>query len=630
MARQELILDRYRVKKKAGSGGYASVYHAYDTKLKRDVAIKVIELSESDVARARLLAMEVQLRGEMDVAADAGADIAIDNAAAAAGADIDEDDLFDHIPGLQEARMVAHLSDANIVTVYDCVLQDATAYVIMEYVEGKTLAQIMEESGDQMTLDVVAAVFQSVAHALEVAHASDVLHLDIKPDNVMVDSRGVVKVTDFGLATLLDASGHGTAGGGTIGYMPLEQMRQEALDARTDQWALASLLYEMLAGENPFFADSLVLAEAAIEEAELVLPSLCWDDMDTGMDDVVFKALDLEPASRYATVSRFAEAMAPYLGDAAEGKKQLARLVSGEAPDVLASADAPAQPAVPLIELVSDRMAMVAVRLASLAGALAIAAFSLVNIHVVEGSAWGVATDALPVFGGFLLAVAVATIVRPHAGALAALVMLSAACLANGAYVPGVLVLLGGAAWWWLIGRSDDVQPCLVLLQPLFGAVGFGAISPMLAGCFLTVGRAVITAAFSVLLAAVFASLGSHDLMGWNAVVNMRFAGMDVQAVFFQVVVSPQTWCVAASWVLAAAVTSLFCVRQSRAFDVAGACLGAVILVAGACLGAAVVSTDTSLLPTVAAFVGALLPGVVGISMAALGVADRARWEEEE
>ena len=200
----------------------------------------------------------------------------------------DELDLFEHIPGLEEARSVAKLSDTNIVTVYDCAVEGSSAYVIMEYVEGKTLAQIIDEVDDDITLDVVAAVFSAVSHALEVAHGEHTLHLDIKPENVIVNGKGQAKVADFGLAALMDATGSGTTGGGTIGYMPLEQMRQEPLDVRTDEWALASLTYEMLTGSNPFFADDLDAAEEAIEEAELVLPSLCWDELDAEADEVMF------------------------------------------------------------------------------------------------------------------------------------------------------------------------------------------------------------------------------------------------------------------------------------------------------------------------------------------------------
>lgn len=235
---------------------------------------------------------------------------------------------LDTVPGLEEARTAAHLNDANIVTVYDCVVEGDMAYVIMEYVEGKTLARLIRELGDDVTLDMVSAVFSSVAHALEVAHKANVLHLDIKPENVIVNKEGVVKVTDFGLSTLMDGSGQGKTGGGTIGYMPLEQMRRQPLDVRTDEWALASLTYEMLTGSNPFRARTLSEAETAIEDAEIILPSRCWDGMDEEVDDVMFTALSPDAVGRYETVPEFARLLAPLLANPKEGSKQLGRAVA--------------------------------------------------------------------------------------------------------------------------------------------------------------------------------------------------------------------------------------------------------------------------------------------------------------
>ena len=145
-----------------------------------------------------------------------------------------------------------------------------------------------------------------------------------------MNGKGQAKVADFGLAALMDATGSGTTGGGTIGYMPLEQMRQEPLDVRTDEWALASLTYEMLTGSNPFFADDLDAAEEAIEEAELVLPSLCWDELDAEADEVMFAALDPDMDERYEDVAAFAAALSPYLGNAKKGKRVLADIVNGK------------------------------------------------------------------------------------------------------------------------------------------------------------------------------------------------------------------------------------------------------------------------------------------------------------
>ena len=260
-----------------------------------------------------------------------------------------------HLPGLDEARTAAKLQDTRIVSVFDFEVRGQIAYLIMEYVEGITLTRLLADYEDFLTLDVVAAVFDAVAGALSVAHKAGVLHLDIKPDNILINANGQAKVTDFGLATLADASGTGLAGGGTIGYMPLEQMRREPLDARTDEWSLASVAYEMLTGENPFHASSLAEAEKAIEGAELVLPSLCWDGIDEQVDDVIFYALDPDRDRRYASVRDFAEELDKFLGDATAGKRQLAAIVEDalgmyedegdDAEDAVAEERGPSRPA---------------------------------------------------------------------------------------------------------------------------------------------------------------------------------------------------------------------------------------------------------------------------------------------
>ena len=345
MARnRQLILDRYRPIAEAGTGGFGTVQVAWDTRIQRKVAIKCIGLDEVDATRVA--------SGDPSDAADPfdargstwKADP--DDLDSPTFSDDDETALFDQmgrsvsmfsddpsarslarVPGLDEARTAALLSDANIVTVYDFEVQGSTAYLIMEYVDGITLSELLERFDDRLSLNVVAAVFAAVSHALEVAHDNQVLHLDIKPDNVLINRQGQVKVTDFGLAVLAGTSGFGAAGGGTIGYMPLEQMRQESLDARCDEWALASVTYEMLAGENPFLAPDLVRAEAAIEDAELVLPSLCWEELDPAVDDVIFCALDPDREERYDNVAEFAEEMEPFLGDPKRGARELAAIV---------------------------------------------------------------------------------------------------------------------------------------------------------------------------------------------------------------------------------------------------------------------------------------------------------------
>ena len=361
-----LILDRYELLGTAGEGGFGTVQIAWDPRIQRKVAIKTIRLTELDAYRANLpgaQAVSVRanptadrwhgatpwneyLEGEANgyggyledglafsSAPDAldafGRPGALDGPDAPGAFDMPEQvTSLSHLPGLDEARTAAKLSDPRIVTVYDFEVRVRTAYLIMEYVEGITLTRLLADYPDFLTLDMVAAVFDAMAGALAVAHKAGVLHLDIKPDNIIINTQGQAKVTDFGLATLADASGAGTTGGGTIGYMPLEQMRREHLDARTDEWSLAAVTYEMLTGDNPFRVASLDQAEAAIEDAELVLPSLCWNGLDEQVDDVVFYALDPDREERYASVADFAEEMQKFLGDAENGRDQLSLVVA--------------------------------------------------------------------------------------------------------------------------------------------------------------------------------------------------------------------------------------------------------------------------------------------------------------
>ena len=803
MARSPLILDRYRVIDQAGSGGYGTVVHAFDTHLKRDVAIKCIELSEDELAAARLEALEARMAADLEEveagasgaetgvagrnagpgavsAAGAGmgataGDPAGSSSAAAfpadpdflaarderrrrrsatavsrcaaegvppwedwddfgdpdddsvdvAGADDfdaeaaedewgdslipwnasttdfagrrrgparltgrvsrktrhapevlyepqtvveeapdatgatpdaesvdvrhlrgvrasrviaeepepdaeDELDLFEHIPGLEEARSVAKLSDTNIVTVYDCAVEGSSAYVIMEYVEGKTLAQIIDEVDDDITLDVVAAVFSAVSHALEVAHGEHTLHLDIKPENVIVNGKGQAKVADFGLAALMDATGSGTTGGGTIGYMPLEQMRQEPLDVRTDEWALASLTYEMLTGSNPFFADDLDAAEEAIEEAELVLPSLCWDELDAEADEVMFAALDPDMDERYEDVAAFSAALSPYLGNAKKGKRVLADIVNGKMEEPAAEEPERVwEPLPPRVDRLGLRGAAIVGRIVAAAAVALRAAAGMANLHLTPGSAMGLATDAPIAYGVVIAVCALVAVIRPSIGVLFGYGAFVVGLAGAGAWVPAVLLTAATGAWWYFVGRRGTAQAVSALMQPLFGSVGFAAASPVTCGVLLPVLQSVITAAFAFASALIMAGCGSVDIMNWDAVMHLGFSS-NPAAGCLAVASQPATWVIGASWIAAAGLYSLLCVRGTRAFDIAGSVVAAAVLMLGACAAAHLASFGGSWLPAPAALLGALVPGVLGILAAVMSIPDRARWAEEE
>ncbi len=653
------LLDRYRIIDMAGEGGYAPVYHAYDTRLKRHVAIKCIELSDSEVARIHLQTIEERVKGENSVGGFGGlgdndvdgdcrdyADYADYGVYGDDGASedlegelphngrtfsFDDENVRDVIPGLEEAQTAAQLIDSHIVTVFDCVLSSSTAYIIMEYIEGKTLTAVLEELGDEIDLDVIAEVFESVSHALEVAHDGDVLHLDIKPDNVIITKSGVVKVTDFGLATLMDASGLGFTGGGTIGYMPLEQMRLQPLDVRTDEWALASLTYEMMVGENPFLADDLAGAERVIENAELLLPSLCFDDMNPELDDVIFEALNPEPDGRFSSIKEFAQALAPYLGDAKKGKRELAAVVKrgGENEDGEDAYEAASpRERLPLVDRVGYAGGVVIGRAIAAVSSALLAAVAGVNIHLQEASAFGLASDFTPLFWAIVIAFALAAILRPHLGALAGFSAFAIAVAMNGGIVCGAVLLVATVVWWWFLGRHESAAAVSALMQPLGGAVGCAAFAPLASGCFLPVKQALGNTAFCLIVAVTFASMGSGVLTGWGMPEHfiMHLGALDRYLLF--VLGLPETWVIAASWLAAAALFSACCVRGTRTFDILGGLAGAACVIAGVIICCAMMPFGASLIgmtPTALVVVGAVIPGIAAIVAACLDIPDAYR-----
>ncbi len=632
---QQLILNRYQPIQTAGSGGFGTVILAWDTRIQRKVAIKVIELSEIEAARAALPGADAVNKPASNSSDFELPDLDIpdpnipawgDHHYFDSGSTLDEQDSsasssndqageqfvrsVTHLPGLDEARTAAMLSDPNIVAVYDFEVRGTTAYLIMEYIEGITLTQLLSSHGDELTLDMVAALFSSVAHALEVAHSHQVLHLDIKPDNVLINPQGQIKVTDFGLAKLADASGFGAAGGGTIGYMPLEQMRQENLDERTDEWALASVMYEMLSGENPFLAPDLQSAEAAIEDAELVLPSLCWDNLDAGIDDVMFYALDPDREERYTSISDFAEELEPFLGDPKEGARELAALVGEVEPEDGQDYGAPGSgrqrsERIPLGERVSSRMRTVAAHVVSGLGTALIAFVACSNIPQISGF-------ENPLFWGLVALITLAGVLKPHLGVLLANAALSIALIAQDAPIVGFLLLVVTIVWWWFIGRSSNAAANAGLTPALSGAVWAAPLGPLVAGFCLPPLRALATAAYGVLMCTVLAALGSMSLLGWEPLSFWEFAlRSNIQGALLSLLTYPEFWCTVVSWLVAAFLLALCRLRQSRVLAALGVLVAGAFLVAGVFVAAWIVSGQHFWEPTLLSLFGTIVPIVL-------------------
>lgn len=579
-----LILNRYRPLGKAGEGGFGTVQLAWDTRIHRRVAVKSMQIPAS-------LQMGYQ-----------------------------DSNVFDElspsqIPGLEEARTAAMLTHPNIVQVYDFEVQGGIAYLIMEYVDGMTLQELLRTVGDDMTLDMVTAVFDGVAHALEFAHENQVLHLDIKPANILIDRQGQVKVTDFGLARLSDIWGYSAANGGTIGYMPPEQMRQEPLDARCDEWALASVLYEMISGRNPFAARSIPDAIQVIENAEIVLPSLCMEGLPDQADDVIFYALDPDRNERYSSVRDFDDELAHYLGDEAMGRRQIQSALAsylvddGSQPDQTSSMWTAGFSALkPKFERLGGKVTTVSLRIWALLTSMAAAVAELPTFDVLGG--W--TTVQCKVAFVAMLAVA---FFFPKAGALVSLLLLAVTLLMHGVYVPALLIAALALAWWLSIGGKGNAEADCGTLPFAAGAVGLNQISPLLCGFFLPSGSAMKSAVFNWILAVFLAAFGGVSLLGWNVSLG-TFAHGALEKNLVALLSDATTYIVLASWVIAACVTSMLVGRGTRGTAVGGAAAGGGVLIAGAMVVTGFSSGFASWAPNVnymvPAIIAMLLVGILG------------------
>ncbi len=604
----DLLLGRYVLEGQAGKGGFASVMAAWDTRIERRVAIKCMPLDES----AGALFPEggsILLGSKVDTSA---------------------------VPGLEEARTAAKLSDSSIVQVYDFEVQDGMAYLIMEYVDGISLGSLLAEYPDEVDTDVVCAVFKAVARALQAAHSHHVLHLDIKPDNVLIDREGHVKVADFGLARLAGEAGYGAAEGGTIGYMPPEQMQQKELDERCDEWALASLTYEMISGENPFLANSIPEAEDAIYDAEIIIPSLCMEDLGPGADDVMFTALDPDPDARYATVQEFAEALLPCLGGPRKGTNKLKRLVGREdAPDSEQAGESAAEVA-PEFEPGYDEplelwrpspfMKSAFMRVWAAIGAAILGFLAVGSIAVPD--AW-----ANPVSWGVLAAIVALAAVLPWLGAPVACGAVGVSLCVLGSPILGLALIAATAVWWYFIvfpGRSTASSD-VGLLPAILGSFGFSAFTPFAAGYLLRPIEAAATSLFAAVLALSLAGLGSAQLAGWDAITYASVAlGPNAQGIAAAMLTTPSTWVMIAAWVLAAVVSSLLCGTGKRVWCAVGMVLAGLILIAALVAGSLIDSAGHSLLANPLALLPLICAIVVGVSLACIAAPSRAFWEEGE
>ncbi len=275
------INDRYEIIRLIGEGGMANVYLAYDTILERNVAIKV-------------------LRG-----------------------DLADDEKF--VRRFQrEALSASSLSHPNIVEMYDVGEDNGNFYIVMEYINGKTLKQLIKKRGHltvSESIDIMCQLTDGLAHA----HDSYIIHRDIKPQNIMVLEDGLVKITDFGVAMALNASDLTQTNSvmGSVHYLPPEQAAGKGSTIKSDIYSLGIVFYEMLAGTMPFRGETAV--EIALKHIKDPMPSIrkVNPKVPQSVENIILKATAKNPKNRYNNVRELYQDLKTALDPSRENEKRI-------------------------------------------------------------------------------------------------------------------------------------------------------------------------------------------------------------------------------------------------------------------------------------------------------------------
>ncbi|MGM0817843.1 MAG: protein kinase domain-containing protein [Actinomycetota bacterium] len=272
---RRVLGGRYLLEERIAVGGMASVWRAHDETLRRTVAVKLLH----------------------------------DHLAA-------DEDLRERFR--REAVAAAKLGHPGIVGLYDTGEHPEATYLVMAYVEGPTLRDLLAERG-RLEVGEAAAVTTQVAEALSYAHARGLVHRDVKPANILLEVEGGARIADFGIAKVAESARDLTQTGtvlGTAAYVAPEQVRGEAVDGRADEYALACVLYEAVSGRRPFEAESaMTMAAQRLNEDPLPLRAV-RPDVPRGLDGVVMTALARDPDDRYPDLAAFARALEPWAGAA--------------------------------------------------------------------------------------------------------------------------------------------------------------------------------------------------------------------------------------------------------------------------------------------------------------------------
>lgn len=279
------LSDRYEILSKVGAGGMSDVYKAKDHILSRFVAIKVLkqEFSEDSSFVTKFRA---------------------------------------------EAQSAAGLEHPNIVNIYDVGSENGLYYIVMEYVEGITLKTYIEKKG-QLSFKESASIAIQVARGIEAAHNKNIIHRDIKPQNIIISTDGKVKVTDFGIAKATSSNTISSDVMGSVHYASPEQARNGFVDGRSDIYSLGIVMFEMVTGRVPFDGDTTVAVALQHLQEEIARPSIYAPDLPISFEKIILKCTQKTPDRRYQTIEELLTDIRRSLAHSDEDFVTIAPLVDG-------------------------------------------------------------------------------------------------------------------------------------------------------------------------------------------------------------------------------------------------------------------------------------------------------------
>lgn len=279
------LSDRYEILSKVGAGGMSDVYKAKDHILSRFVAIKVLkqEFSEDSSFVTKFRA---------------------------------------------EAQSAAGLEHPNIVNIYDVGSENGLYYIVMEYVEGITLKTYIEKKG-QLSFKESASIAIQVARGIEAAHNKNIIHRDIKPQNIIISTDGKVKVTDFGIAKATSSNTISSDVMGSVHYASPEQARNGFVDGRSDIYSLGIVMFEMVTGRVPFDGDTTVAVALQHLQEEIAMPSIYAPDLPISFEKIILKCTQKTPDRRYQTIEELLTDIRRSLAHPDEDFVTIAPLVDG-------------------------------------------------------------------------------------------------------------------------------------------------------------------------------------------------------------------------------------------------------------------------------------------------------------